>query len=252
MLSEKVLTSLSHKKYREQHSLFLIEGPDVISHCLDKKFPMRELLIDEAHKTKFSAMGTEAKRQGVEVRIVPVRNVDNIAETENSQGVLAVGEIKRKSSNFSDPGLSVYLDGVQDPGNVGAVIRSAAAAGFRSVIAGHGTADFFNPKVIRATAGTFANVNLIDDETGLMLATLKQRGYEISLTDVKHGKDYRKMTRKNDRVVVMGNEGEGVSENSRSFATEKIMIPLHKDVESLNIAVAFGIIAFSLFEPVKK
>ncbi|MBL8026397.1 MAG: RNA methyltransferase, partial [Fibrobacteres bacterium] len=210
MLSEKVLTSLSHKKYREQHGLFLIEGPDVISHCLDKKFPMKEILIDDARKTKYSHMLSEAKGQGVDVHLMQVRNIDNIAETENSQGILAVGIIKHKNETFSDPGLSVYLDGVQDPGNVGAVIRSAAAAGFRSVIAGHGTADYYNPKVIRATAGTFANVNLIEDENGLMLAMMKQRGYEVTLTDVNRGKDYRLMTKKRDRVIVMGNEGEGV------------------------------------------
>jgi len=69
---------LSHKKYREQHKLFLIEGPDVIVHCLKMKFPIRELLIDETQKTKYNSISLEARRQGVEVRILQVRNIDNI------------------------------------------------------------------------------------------------------------------------------------------------------------------------------
>jgi RNA methyltransferase, TrmH family len=247
MIAEKILTSLTHKKFREKHGLFLIEGPDVIVHCLEHHYPLAELLVDESHKTKYQYEIIQAKKSGVPVRALPVTNIGNIAETETTQGILAVGQIRKTKTD--DPGLSVYLDGVQDPGNVGAVIRSAAAAGFKSVIAGRGTADFFNPKVVRGSAGGFANVYLVEDENGELLAGLKQKGYSIVVTDVKRGKDYRLLERVQNRIVVMGNEGEGVSQEVASLATERVNIPMPGAIESLNIAVAFGVLAFSLTAP---
>ncbi len=246
MLSEKVIASLSHKKYRDKYHLFLIEGPSIIAHCIDMKFPIKEILIDETQSAKYSNIAIGARRLGVEVRFVQVRNIDNLVETENSQGILAVGVTDIKADTVVTGGNSVYLDGVQDPGNVGAIIRSAAAAGFRNVIAGKGTVDFFNPKVIRSTAGAFANLDLIEDTSGTLLPRLKQKNFMLTVTDVKRGKDYRQMDKKKNRLIIMGNEGEGVSAAVSAFSNERIHIPLHKDVESLNVAVAFGIIAFSL------
>src|SRR3989339_362629 len=236
MLAEKILTSLAHKKYRDQHGLFLIEGPDVIVHCLDHGYPLKELLVDEAHKVKYQFEISQARKRGVPVYALPVTNIGNIAETETTQGILAVGQIHKARTEA--PGLSVYLDRVQDPGNAGAIIRSAAAAGFKSVIASRGTADFYNPKVVRGSAGGFANLNLMEDATGALLPDLKRQGYAITVTDVKRGRDYRLMDRNPKRVVVMGNEGEGVSQEIAQLATERVHIPMPGAIESLNIAVA--------------
>ncbi|MFH0919233.1 MAG: RNA methyltransferase [Fibrobacterota bacterium] len=249
MLAEKILTSLSHKKYRDKHGLFLIEGPDVIQHCLEHQYPLREVLVDEANKGRYQHEIVQAKKRGVPVYVLPVTNIGNLAETETTQGILAVGQVRRAPTD--DPGLSVYLDRVQDPGNVGAVIRSAAAAGFNSVIAGRGTVDFYNPKVVRGSAGGFANVRLSEDPDGTLLSELRKKGYTLTVTDVKRGRDYRQMERTQNRVIVMGNEGEGVAQEIASLATERVHIPMPGAIESLNIAVAFGILAFSLAVPPK-
>jgi TrmH family RNA methyltransferase len=247
MTPEKVITSLIHKKYRDQHGLFLIEGPDVIEHCLDHGYPLKELIIDENLKQKHNFITVMARKKRVEVNFAQRGQIEKLSETVTTQGAIALAEIRRGPGD--DPGLSVYLDCVQDPGNVGAVIRCAAAAGFKSVIAGRGTADFFGPKVVRGSAGGFANVECVDDSACVILEKLKARGYRVVITDCQRGKDYRQLERSGKYVIVMGNEGEGVSARIAELADTRIHIPMSGVMRSLNIAVAFGVIAFSIFNP---
>lgn len=250
MISEKTLTSLEHKKYRDKSGLFLVEGPDIIEHCLKNDYPLQELLVDDNLKTKYNYEIIQARKKNVPVNFMAIQNLSKFADTVTTQGLLAVAKI-RKTTTIDDPGLSVYLDCVQDPGNVGAVIRSAAGSCFKTVIAGRGTADFFNPKVIRSSAGGFANVNLVDDSDGTLLSKLKEKGYNIIITDCKRGKDYRTIDKSKKNLIVMGNEGEGVSESVANFATHRVNIPMNESMKSLNIAVAFGVLAFSLMPPMR-
>ncbi len=247
MISEKVITSLAHKKYRDKQGLFLIEGPDIIEHCLNCNYPVKEVIIDETLKQKHNFIVVMARKKGIEVNFMQRGQIEKLSETVTTQGAIALASIRRGKGE--EPGLSVYLDCVQDPGNVGAVIRCAAAAGFKSVIAGRGTADFFGPKVVRGSAGGFANVELIDDSSGTILTALKAKRYRIVITDCKRGKDYSTLIKANNYVIVMGNEGEGVSEQVSSLADMRIHIPMNSVMRSLNIAVAFGVIAFSLYSP---
>lgn len=247
MTSEKIITSLAHKKYRDQQGLFLIEGPDIIEHCLNHQYPVKEVIIDEDLKQKHNYLIILARKKGAVVYFVQRGQIEKLSETVTTQGAIALASIRR--SKGDDPGLSVYLDCVQDPGNVGAVIRCAAAAGFKSVIAGRGTADFFGPKVVRGSVGGLVNVECIDDVGGTILTRLKSNGYRIVMTDCERGRDYRQMKKSSNIVIVMGNEGDGVSAQIAAMADERIHIPMNGVMKSLNISVAFGVIAFSLFNP---
>jgi len=247
MISEKIITSLAHKKYRDQNGLFLIEGPDIIEHCLNHDYPLKELILDENLKQKHNFIMVMARKKRIEVSFAQRGQIEKLSETVTTQGAIALAQIRRGLGD--DPGLSVYLDCVQDPGNVGAVMRCAAAAGFKTVIAGRGTADFFGPKVVRSSAGAFANVDCVDDAACTLLARLKARGHRVIITDCKRGKDYRRLEKSGKNIIVMGNEGEGVSAQIAEMADMRIHIPMSGVMRSLNIAVAFGVIAFSMFDP---
>jgi TrmH family RNA methyltransferase len=126
------------------------------------------------------------------------------------------------------------------------VVRTAVAAGFTNVMAGKGTADFYNPKVVRSSAGGLASIHCVQDGDTTLLKGLKRKGYTVFVTDCSRGKDYRRVTYPEKTVLVMGNEGEGVSAQVAGTGDYLINIPLKQRMKSLNIAVAFGILAYEI------
>jgi TrmH family RNA methyltransferase len=190
-----------------------------------------------------------------EGRKIPVERLaasafKKISTTETPQGIALLAEIRGDS--LPEKGPCVYLDCVQDPGNVGAVVRTAAASGFSAVIAGKGTADFFSPKAVRGSAGGIAAIACVRDETGEALGRLKKRGCRLVAADCREGKDFRDFPYGADMVLIMGNEGEGISPVVLSLADRRVRIPLQGEMKSLNIAVAFGILAFAAQSKIKE
>lgn len=240
MIALKAIASLSEKKNREEQGLFLAEGPDVVSCLLDCAYPLESLLIDEAKGDKFKDLVRSAKTQ---VHMIPTASFGKISSTEATQGIAALARIRRDP--VPEKGPFVYLDRVQDPGNVGAVARTAAAAGFTAVIAGNGCADFYSPKVVRGSAGAIAAVACVEDRDGKFLVKLHERKWDIVVTDCEKGVDFRTLALKDHSVLIMGNEGEGVSPACAALATQRVHIPLTGKVQSLNVAVSFGILAFN-------
>lgn len=140
----------------------------------------------------------------------------------------------------------LLLDNVQDPGNVGTMIRTAEAAGFTAVILGEGSADLFNDKTIRATQGAFFQLSILRGNLVNILPKLHDAGYESWVTTLEEATFYNELPKPQKCALIMGNEGQGVHLAIQKLATTKVKIPMLGQAESLNVGVAAGILIYDL------
>ena len=225
----KLITSLSQKKYRDKEGLFIAEGPKVISELKGAGLKLHSFFSTEISEgtsgVDYSVTETELKKI-------------SLLKTANKS--LAIFEIPKQS--ISQPeGLVLALDAIRDPGNMGTIIRLCDWFGVTQLICSHDTADCFNPKVIQATMGSIARVNVryVDLPEFVSNTTLPVYG------GVLNGSDIYTTEIPRNAVIVMGNEANGISEEIINILTHKITIPQFGAVqktESLNVATAAGIL----------
>jgi TrmH family RNA methyltransferase len=169
--------------------------------------------------------------------------IDSISPLKNAQAVLFSCKMKELNNNLSElkSGIHILLDKVQDPGNVGTIIRSACAFGVNSVLLTDGCADPYNPKTIRAAMGaTFKQKVSYIDKNGLV--SLAESGHKIIGAHVGEDSENIKNVDMSNSIIVIGNEGQGISEEILALCSKKIKIPIVPNCESLNAAVAASII----------
>ncbi|MCK4551613.1 MAG: RNA methyltransferase [Tenericutes bacterium] len=228
-LKIKYLVKLKQKKYRSLHNQFLVEGEHLVFEA--KKSNMVETIFytDDNY-------GIEDSFQ------ISNQVMLKISELGNSKGVVAICN----KQDFKDLSNKILmLDGIQDPGNLGTLIRSAAAFGFKTIIA-ENTVDFFNEKVIRSSQGAIFYVNLI--EANLSEFIEKNKNYHYYGTDVLKGQNLKDVTFGHDKIViVLGNEGNGVRDIIKSKMNTNIRISMQA-TESLNVGVAGGILMYEARE----
>jgi len=219
--SVKLWQKLKIKKYRDLYDQFLVYGPHLIA--VAKQYnAVVEIITNDPHQ------------QGT---LVSDEIMQDLNQTETTFNIMAVCK-KINPQQVSTHILA--LDDIQDPDNVGALIRSAAAFGFNHVIFSLKTADLYNEKVIRASKGSIFDVYVERKPLVEALITLQEQGYHVYFADA-HAPHMRK---KNDKIVlVMGNEGRGISDEVKEIANGSVTIPTQK-VESLNVGVAGGIIMY--------
>jgi TrmH family RNA methyltransferase len=202
-------------------------------------------------RRKGQSLLSRARSQGVPVFQVDEQPYDKLSDTETPQGVTAVVQkpVWRQSELLQRPtGLFLALDGLQDPGNLGAILRTGDGAGVDGVWLGHGTVDLYNPKVLRATMGsifripTFAGVDLLS-----LVSELKARNVQV-LAAVPHaGQSYFKADMKQPHLLLMiGNEARGISRSLLNLADQAVSVPLRPVVESLNAAVAAALLIYEV------
>ena len=140
------------------------------------------------------------------------------------------------------------LDGVQDPGNLGTILRSCVAFGIDTLVSSLATVDFYNEKVIRASEGSLFHLNLLKKDLKEMIKELKKQDYVIYATNVHKGTNIKEMTLNNKYAIIMGNEGNGVEEAVQYLADELLYIPMSEGVESLNVGVATSILLYEFYK----
>ena len=221
------LRSLRDKREREALGLFAIEGEKVVAELLAAKFSFVEI---------YGAPGWE----GEKTREVGAADMARISHFPTPSAVFAVGRIRREplAAGALDRGLTLALDAVQDPGNVGTLLRIADWFGFDRVLLSPGCADLYSQKVIQASMGSFARVSAHPADLGAALAGVRAPVFGCELA----GRDIHALAPPRDAVVVIGNEGHGLAEATRARLTEAITIPRYGRAESLNAAVAAAII----------
>lgn len=249
----KLLTlarDLGRRKTREKHSLFVAEGVRSVEELLQSGLKVRGALVAPQllSAPRGQALRKSLDDSGVEVSETSEKDFRSAAETESPQGVIAIGEIPARSLDTLEiPPLCrlLVLDGVQDPGNVGTILRTAAALGATATIALPGTVDLWNPKVIRSSMGaqfSHAALHADADET---LAFLDRNKVELWAADA--GGAALSRTGVPSRLgIAFGNEGAGLSPEIRANAQRTVSLPISASVESLNVAVAAGIILYEL------
>ena len=177
--------------------------------------------------------------------IVDLSILKKLSEFKSPPEVIAIVQLPEQKMNVSSASKAIYLDNVQDPGNVGTIIRIADWYGLDTVIRSGGSADFYHPKVIQSTMGSFANLNLITVSFADLLATEPRSPIVIASMD---GQSINEVEGMEEFILVMGSEGQGLSQSVKEQADISITIPGsdHRIAESLNVSVATGIICQGL------
>jgi TrmH family RNA methyltransferase len=185
---------------------------------------------------------------GIELAEVSEKDFRSAAETESPQGVIAIGQVPDRSLDTLDvAGVCrlIVLDGVQDPGNAGTIVRTAAALGATATVALPGTVDLWNPKVIRSSMGAQFQHPAFHTSIDDLLAFLDRERIELWATDAS-GSALEKSGAPLRLAIAVGNEGSGLSPAIRAKAIRTVSLPIAANVESLNVAVATGIILYEL------
>ncbi|MDQ0256438.1 TrmH family RNA methyltransferase [Evansella vedderi] len=231
---------LHTKKGRENVGQFLIEGIHLIEEALKAHLPIKELIV-EADKE----IPPEWRVSEVPQVYVTRRVLNEISETETPQGFIAICDLPDNKNLPLEDGKFLFIDGVQDPGNVGAMIRTADAAGLSGVVMGEGSVDSFNGKVIRATQGSLFHLpvqrmNLLD-----AVQLCKENNIPVFGTSLE-GSTYNAIEPQEHFALIMGNEGSGVNPTLLAQCDQNLYIPIHGKAESLNVGIAAGILLYHL------
>ncbi len=238
----KTALKLTKKKYRDAMGLYLLEGIKPLQDAMDMGIPIETVLISEE-------IGVKKELLTEKSIILDRRLFAAISDTGTSQGVIAIAEQKRyNKAEFSTAvavGNVVLLDRLQDPGNIGTIIRTAEAAGYRGIIMVKGSGDPYSPKVVRAAAGTLLRMPVIMAEDDMdAVSMVKSMGKRLIVTDLDARLDCFEADLSGEIALVIGNEGQGVSEGLLQAADQKVKIPMAGSIESLNAAVAAGILMY--------
>jgi TrmH family RNA methyltransferase len=238
----KLIKALSQKKARESSGLFLIEGTRLLEEANNRGVKIKYLIINE------TAENVPKINQGCQVLRLPNNLFKKISDTVSPQGIIAVAEqieISLADITLGTNPMVVVLNGLQDPGNLGTIIRTGAAAGAAAVLLTEGTVDLYSPKVIRSTMGSLFQVPIIngldDDEA---VKWLNYNSINIMAADLDGEEYYYSANLKEPFALVMGNENRGPNNIWRKAASNKIKIPILGSTESLNVSVAAGIILY--------
>ena len=251
----KHIKKLKDKKYRDLNNEFIIEGIKIIEEAINENAKIKQIIIcDDCEKT--SSIPKELMYEIAKYECVYVTNqiFETLTDVKNPQGIMAIVEKNMIASQLKKEDeiqsidytqdIIVALDDIQDPGNLGTILRTVDSIGINQILVSKGTADSYNPKVVRSTMGAIFRVKIIECENlKEVLQNLKKQKYNVVVTSLKtknsiYDVDYNK------KIIVIGNEANGVSEEIQKIADEKVKIPMLGKTESLNASVATGIILY--------
>jgi RNA methyltransferase, TrmH family len=241
---------LKRRKARERQQLFVCEGVRAVEELLRSPISVRGALV--APQLHDVPRGAELERslraRNVELAEVTPHEFASAAETDSPQGVLAIAEVPTRSLDalpIEDQYRVLVLDAVQDPGNVGTILRTAAALGVTATVALPGTVDLWNAKVVRSAMGAHFHHPAMSSTWDELEAFRAARGVSLWASDAT-GDVLERDAAPHRLALVVGNEGSGVSDAARKRADRLVAIPIAPIVESLNVAVATGILLHEL------
>ncbi|WP_303920171.1 RNA methyltransferase [Draconibacterium sediminis] len=239
----KLINSLVLKKYRTKENCFLIEGDKMVKEALDSDLRIKLLIVTDQFTSRFSISQTDAERI-IETDAKELKKVSLLQHPQNS---LAICEIPEKADfpKSLPEGLSIYLDGVQDPGNMGTIVRICDWYGIQHVFCSPDSVDLYNPKVIQASMGSFSRIKLHECDFEELSVLAKNAEAPVFGAFMNGENTYQKQLPK-QAVLVMGNEGNGIRPAVEKQITNKLSIPNFSEnetkAESLNVSVATAIL----------
>lgn len=231
----KEVKKLKEKKYRKDK--FLVEGMKMLKEAIEENANIDLIIVKEKMKIDIDI----SKYRSVEVS---EKLFNTLTDVVTPQGVLAV--VNKNTNNNIDytANYIMALDGIQDPGNIGTIIRTLDSANLKQLIVSKNTVDCYSPKVVRSTMGAIYRVNIIEvDDLKYTLEEIKESGFEIVTTSLQTEKSIYDITY-NKKIVVIGNEANGVSKEIENISDCRVKIPMLGKTESLNASVAAGIMIY--------
>ncbi|KGX93410.1 23S rRNA methyltransferase [Pontibacillus halophilus JSM 076056 = DSM 19796] len=229
---------LKRRRGREKERAFLVEGFHLVEEALKSDWTVQEIVIRED-------INIQNEWQGYKYVQVTNEVFQEIADTDHPQGVAAVVEMKEME--WEGANRVLLLDSIQDPGNLGTIIRTADAAGFDAIMLGKGTVDPYNDKVIRSTQGSIFHLPVFQEELEEIIPSMRQEGTTVWATSLQGATPYMEKTIPDEPfALLVGNEGSGVQEELLQLADERVNIPMYGQAESLNVAVATGILLYAM------
>ena len=242
----KLVRKLREKKYRDIENSYIIEGIKMLREAIEENAFIKQIIIcDDCEKSDNIPKELMYEIAKYECLYVTNKIFKYISEVQTPQGVLAIIEKNNKNNDINyDEDIILALDDIQDPGNLGTILRTADSVGLTQILVSKGTADPYNPKVVRSSMGAIYRVKVIECDN--LLETLKEakkNKFKILATSLENSTSVYDI-KYNKKVIVIGNEANGVEEKILNFADEKIKIPMLGRTESLNAAVATGVILY--------
>ena len=241
----KYIHALNTKKKRNADNVFVAEGPKTVGDILARQDAKCLIATQQWFNDNSQAMAHSSENI-----VVTEDELQKASLQQAPQQVIAVFEQQHPHISATDISsqLVLALDGVQDPGNLGTIIRSAVAFNIDTVILSKNTVDLYNPKTIRATQGMFFHINVIKKDLLEVMKYLDDIDVPVYGTLVEHGEDVRTLNEKDKKkfALIVGNEGNGVHKEISDKCDKNLYIKMNSDVESLNVGVATSILLYEL------
>jgi TrmH family RNA methyltransferase len=230
----KYIQSLYSKKQRNEHNLFIVEGKKMVDELL-----LSDYVVEQIYATK------DWQNSFEKTTIIDEDELIRISNLQTPNQVLAIVKMKTATQNFTVKNkINLVLDNIQDPGNFGTIIRIADWFGIENIICSNNCVELYNPKVIQSTMGSFFRVNIIYKNLIDFLPKSNLPIYGAMLDGI----DLKKISKPKEAFIVIGNEGNGISNEVAALINYKISISKFGGAESLNAAIATGIIAWSFID----
>ena len=229
----KELCKLNQKKYRDESDLFLIETKHLVLEAYREGI-VKELILEQDEIFPLDVPTTYVTKQILK----------KLANTDNPSNVMAVVEKIKEKDDIGEKIL--ILDHIQDPGNLGTIIRSAVAFNIDTIVLSKDTVDLYNPKVVRSNQGMMFHINIISRDPIKFINDLKKKDYKIIGTKVTNGKDVKDAKIYSHFALVIGNEGQGISNDIDNLCDEYLYIKMNENCESLNAGVAASILLYEI------
>ena len=232
----KNIKKLKEKKYRLDS--YIVEGIKMVKEAINENQEIALIAIREDFKIDFDTKN---------IKTVTISNkiFNDISDVKTPQGILAVIKKNQNNQKETNSNYILALDSLQDPGNMGTIIRTADSANINQIIINKTTVDPYSPKVIRSTMGAIYRTNIIEvEDLKTTLKEIQSKGFQIITTDLKATQSIYDINYNNKTVVVIGNEANGVSQEILQTADKKVIIPMLGKTESLNASIAASIMIY--------
>ena len=242
----KHVKKLKDKKYRDINNEYVIEGIKLVAEAIQEKAFIKQIILcDDCERNETISKDLMYEIAKYECIYVTQKIFKYLSEVQTPQGILAIIEKTPANTEIDyTQDMIVGLNDIQDPGNLGAILRTVDSIGLKKILVSKGTADAYNPKVVRSTMGAIFRVKIIEcEDLKQTLKEVKKHKFKIMVSSLQtdntiYDVDYHK------KVVIIGNEANGVEKEIQEFADEKVKIPMLGRTESLNASVATGIILY--------
>lgn len=247
----KYTKSLLKSKNRNKESKFIIEGYRILTLAIECNAKIDYVFINEdfEKKQEHTEFLQVLKDKNINTYKTTNKIFDELVDTENTQGILAVVKFKQKTIEENlkeDHRFVLILDRIQDPGNMGTIIRTADAAGVDAIIALKGCVDIYNPKVIRSTMGSIFDMNIINTTQEEAVRLLKLKNFDIVSSYLDTNNYYNTVEYNYKVALVIGNEANGINDELVSKSDVLVKIPIYGKAESLNAAISSAILMYEI------